>query len=90
MTPEEILQFDNLKREVENLKALFYKDNYSNLEVFRKKVEFKANIKIADIDAITKTGGTATIADGNHAVSIPVGGGTITIVTKNGLITNIT
>lgn len=43
MTPEEIQQFNDLKKEVETLKQLFYKDNYSDLEVFRKKVLFKSD-----------------------------------------------
>lgn len=87
MTPEDQLQFDNLKRELQDLKNLFFKDNFSDLEIFRKKVQFNAGL---DIKLIDKTADTAPIADGNHAVSIPVGGGTITIATKNGIITNIT
>jgi len=46
MTPEEIIQFNNLKREVAELKDLFYKDKYSDLEVFRKKVQFKSDVNL--------------------------------------------
>lgn len=102
MTPQELQEFNNLKKEVADLKALFFKDSYSNLEVFKKKVLFKSSVEmagsisitdsasIADVDSITTTGGTAVIADGNHSKSIPDAGGTITITTKNGIITNIT
>lgn len=90
MTPEEQLQFDNLKREVEELKSLFYKDNFTNLQIFRKQVEFKSDITIANIDSITKTSGVAPISDDNHVVNIPDGGGSITITTKNGIVTAIT
>ena len=38
---------------------------------------------------ITKTGGNAPITDGSHSKTIPSGGGTITIVTTNGIITSI-
>ena len=46
MTPEEQLQFDNLKREVETLKNLFYQNNYSDLQVFTKKVQFNSDVKL--------------------------------------------
>jgi hypothetical protein len=90
MTPQELQEFQNLKKEVADLKSLFYKDNYSDLEVFRKKVEFKSDVKLANIDTLTKTGGTNVIADGNTTINIGAGGGSITITTKNGIITAIT
>lgn len=90
MTNEQLQeQINRLQRELNDLKGLFYKDNYSNLEVFRKKVEFKSDVTIENI-SVNKTGGTNVIADDNHAVVIGAGGGTITITTKNGIITNIT
>jgi hypothetical protein len=95
MTPEDQLQFDKLKQEIDNLKQLLLKDEYSNLKVFRKQVEFKNDIivtkvDISNINDLNQTGGTAVIADGNHTVNIGVGGGSITIVTKNGIVTSIT
>jgi len=87
MTLQELQDFNNLKKEVETLKSLFYKDNYSNLEVFRKQVQFLADM---DIKTISKTNGIAPIADGNHTVNIGEGGGSITITSKNGIITAIT
>ena len=82
-------QVNKLTQELETLKRLFYKDSYSDLEVFRKQVQFKANVDMGNINTITKTGGTDPIGDGGHTVSIPVGGGSVTITTKNGIITNI-
>ena len=42
MTTEE--QVAQLKREVEELKVLFFKDSYSDLQVFRKNVVFKGDV----------------------------------------------
>jgi hypothetical protein len=87
-TTEELqTKIEKLERELNELKGLFYKDSYSNLEIFRKKVQFKGGIAITDIE---ETGGTAPIADGDHVVTIPDGGGNITIVTINGIVTSIT
>ena len=33
-------QIDKLQRELNDLKGLFYKDNFSDLEIFRKKIQF--------------------------------------------------
>jgi len=91
MTNEELqIKVDKLERELNELKMLFYKDNYSNLEVFRKQIQFKADIDMANINKITKTAGTAPIVDGNKTINIGDGGGSITISTKNGIITAIT
>jgi hypothetical protein len=87
MTNEE--EIAQLKIDIEELKRLLYKDNFSNLEIFRKKVEFKANVDLDNINKITKTGGTAPIADGSTIVNIGALGGSITITTKNGIITAI-
>lgn len=38
------LEVDKLKKELETLKNLFYKDNFSNLQVIRKQTEFKGDI----------------------------------------------
>ena len=84
------LEIHQLRKELDDLKGLFFKDNYSNLEVFRKKVQFKADVDLNNLNDLISTGGTAVIADGNHVVAIPDGGGNITIVTKNGIITSIT
>ena len=90
MTNEQLqLQIDNLTKELQDLKNLYFKDNFSNLEVFRKQVQFKANVDLDNINKITKTGGTAVIADGNHTKNIGAGGGSITITSKNGVITAI-
>jgi len=94
MTPEELQQFELLKREVQDLKSLILKDNFSDLQIFRKKTEFKGDTTITKADItnlndLTQTGGTAVIADGVHTVSIGAGGGSITVQTKNGVITAI-
>jgi len=85
-TDQEITE---LRREIELLKSLFYKDKFSNLDIFRGKVQFKSGITITDIDDIEKTGGTAPIADGAHQLTT-ASGYYITITTKNGIITNLT
>jgi len=95
MTDDTQEKINKLEREINELKSLFYKDNYSNLQVFRKKTELKGDATISkanitDLNDLTTTGGTAVIADGQHDVVIGVGGGTIHITTKNGVITAIT
>jgi hypothetical protein len=78
MTPEDQLQFDNLKKEIEDLKNLFYKNNFSDLQVFSKKVQFKNNVgffsttPIAQQSAITaptSPGATYSQAEALSAVS---------------------
>jgi hypothetical protein len=49
MTPEELQQFNELKKEVEELKSFVHKDEYSDLKIFRKKVQFKSDVKLANI-----------------------------------------
>lgn len=39
-------QVDNLTKEVETLKKLIFKDNYSDLQVFTKKVQFKSGVNL--------------------------------------------
>lgn len=101
MTEEERIQFNNLKIELEELKSFVYKDKFSNLEIFRKQVEFLATCifkgtvdlsigTLSDVTTISKTGGIAPISNGGHSVSIPAGGGSFNINTLNGIITSIT
>jgi hypothetical protein len=90
MTNEELKQeLDITNRKLEDLKQMFLKDNFPALQIFRKKLEFKDDITIDNVDTITATDGTATISNGNHTINIGVGGGSITITTKNGIITAI-
>ena len=85
-----------LRREVELLRDLFFKDNFPEKQIFRKKVHFKGDATIdnsvltsVEITEITGTSGVAPITNGLHTVSIPVGGGDIKITTVNGIITAI-
>ena len=90
MTNEQLqLQIDKLTKELQDLKNLYFKDNFSDLEIFRKKVQFRADVDLDNINKITKTGGTDVIADGNHTINIGADGGSITITSKNGVITAI-
>ena len=38
-------QIKQLKQDLENLKSLFFKDNYSDLQIFIKKVQFNSDFK---------------------------------------------
>lgn len=61
-------QIDELKKQLEDLKRLFFKDNFSNLKIFNKPVQFnKGAILIYDAD---------TTAAGAYAgrIAITVGG----------------
>ena len=42
MTPQE--QIDQLKTELEELKILLYKDNFSGLQIHRKDIQFNGNV----------------------------------------------
>ena len=68
MTNEELTQqVEKLTQELEAFKSLYYKDNYSDLQVFRKQVLFKRNVgfyqttPIAQQPAITLPSGGTTI-----------------------------
>jgi hypothetical protein len=86
-------QVQDLQDKVYHLNDLFFriffidKAVFQNPAYFNGKTYFKGD---TDITKIIKTAGTAPIADGSKVVTIPVGGGSITITTKNGIITNIT
>ena len=67
MTSDEQNQFDLLKQEVETLKSLFYKNNFSDLQVFTKRAQFNGNI------GFYKTNPVAQQA----AITAPTGGSTI-------------
>jgi len=82
-------EIDKLKAEIKELKESLYKDEYSDLKIFRKKAKFSSDITIENIDDIAKTGGTEPIADGAHQLTTAAGY-YITITTKNGIITNLT
>lgn len=78
-----------LKTELETLKILFYKDDYSNLEVFRKQVLFKNNIGFYGKDPIIQqatftapTGGVTQDAEARTAIGVIK-----TILTNLGLTT---
>ena len=99
MTNEELQeQVNKLERELNELKSLFYKDNYSNLQVFKKDIEFKGNVNVSkltiedaditDISDLDTTGGTAVIADGTATFNTG-SHTTISITTKNGIVTAI-
>lgn len=45
MNNEELTtEVQRLTTELENLKGLFYKNNFSDLQIFTKKVQFKSNV----------------------------------------------
>ena len=78
MTPEELQLITDLKKEVETLKSLFYQNNYSDLQVFTKKVQFKSNVGFyntapvaqqATITAPTAPGATYSQAEAQSAVA---------------------
>lgn len=65
-------QIDQLKRQLNNLQQLFYKDNFSDLEIFRKKVQFNSDVKtIGKVGFFSKT----PLAQ-QSAITKPTGGGT--------------
>lgn len=64
------IEIDQLKQELETLKSLFYKDNYTDLQVFRKKVQFKSNLTFTG--KFGAFGKTPTTQQG--AVTVPTGG----------------
>ena len=91
--------YEQLKRRVDELEKLFFKDNFSDLEIFRKKVQFKSDVTMdaltlasltaTNLVSLTKTGGTNVIADNTYTFN--TGSHTqIAISTKNGVITAIT
>ncbi len=43
-------QVDDLKKELNDLKILFYKDNFSNLKVFVKDVQFNSLLRFPNAD----------------------------------------
>lgn len=43
-------QIDDLKKQIEDLKILFYKDNFSNLKVFQKDVQFNKLLRFPNAD----------------------------------------
>lgn len=75
-------QVNKLEQEVETLKKLFYKDNYSDLEVFTKKVQFKSDVNLGSSVGISKdkvgfyTKASAPIAQQTTFTS-PTGGATV-------------
>lgn len=79
------LEIEKLKEEIDTLKKLIYKDNYSDLQIFTKKVQFKSNVNIDG--KLTQTGITP-IADGSYTF-IKATHSTLEITTKNGIVTNI-
>jgi hypothetical protein len=90
------IQLDNTTQKIISLVDIFYRQHFIDKDVFSNPVYFNGNtifkgkITAEEILKLTKTGGTAVIADGTHTVSIPVGGGSVNIITKNGIITSIT
>lgn len=86
MTNEE--KISQLEKDVAELKQLISKDEYSNLKIFRKQVQFKSDVNFDNINKITLTAQTAPIADGAHQLTT-ASGYYITITTKNGIITNL-
>lgn len=101
MTQEEINQ--QLYKEVAELKDkldrfldIYYRIHSIDKDIFPNPVYFNGlsflngNATIKNLLSLQATGGTAPIADGNHTIGIPEGGGDITIQTKNGIITQIT
>jgi len=86
MTNEE--KISQLEKDVAELKQLISKDEYSNLKIFRKQVQFKSDVNFDNINKVTLTGGTAPIADGVYQLTT-ASGYYIKITTKNGIITNL-
>lgn len=60
------LEIAQLKLQVETLKQLFYKDNYSDLEVFRKKVQFNSDVLLKGKFGVY---GTAPVAQQTTALT---------------------
>jgi len=90
-TKNEIAQ---LRREIELLKEMFWKDNFIDKQIFRKNIEFKQPVDlsigtIADITDILKTGGVAPKVDGTVTFDKTTDT-TIAITTINGIVTAIT
>jgi len=65
MTQEE--RIIELERQVEELKALHYKDNFSTSQIFRKDISFIKKIGFFGNQPVTQQG----------PITTPVGGGTI-------------
>jgi hypothetical protein len=82
-----------LRREVELLRNLYYTDNFTSKQIFRKKIEFKQPVDltigtVADITKIIATGGTAPKADGTYTFDKTTDT-TLAITIKNGIITGL-
>jgi len=56
-----------LSNELQNLKNLYYKDNFSDLQIFRKKVKFSGDVGLYGVDPVARAG----------AITTPSGGGTV-------------
>jgi hypothetical protein len=86
--------YEQLKRRVDELEKLFFKDNFTDLEIFRKKVEFKSGVDmesltLTDLASLTKSNGANVIAD--NVYTFNTGSNTqLSITTKNGVIIAIT
>ncbi|MCP3684630.1 MAG: hypothetical protein GY861_18340 [bacterium] len=85
MTPEQELQFEKLIKDVQYLMDMESKDNFSDLKIFRKKVEFKNDVTFAndmsfggEVTFEDKVGfyGTTPVAQ-QSSVTTPSGGATI-------------
>lgn len=62
-----------LERELAELKALYYKDNFSDKEFFRKRVEFEREVRFGSGQIGFFA---ATPVSKQSAVTTPTGGGT--------------
>ena len=60
-------ELEQLRKDFEELKSMYYKDNFSNLQTFRKdvavtgKFAMNGNVPVAKAAAITPPSGGATI-----------------------------
>lgn len=70
-----------LERELAELKALYYKDNFSDKEYFRKRVEFEREVRFGAGNTQFTTGQigffNATPVSQQSAITTPAGGATI-------------
>lgn len=81
MTEQEMtIKIQQLEKELNDLKGLFFKDNFSDLDIFRKKVEFKSDVTLGtSLKATTDKLGfyqEDPVAQ-QSTFTAPTGGGTI-------------
>lgn len=70
-------EIDRLNRELNEFKTVYYKDNFNQLQVFRKDVQFLGTASFASLNPSTSFGLGVTPIVRQPSIADPAGGTTV-------------